>query len=244
MLRSVLVLALAVAVLGGCARRGGNALPPGVELNDLPDSESWDAALRTSRDGAPLLEVSAPYLARYTRDSAYVYLGPVPGDTARGGVSIQLYASGDAPGGAVRSREAWLWEDPVRVVAEGGVRADVDGAQVQAPRIEIDADGAFRASGGASVELAEARASVRAQRVSGAGGRYEASGAVRVLTSGGRTLEAGRVIYDQGSGRFSAPGAFAFDGPGERVRGVGLSATADLSRYSFRRATGQIEVRE
>lgn len=244
MLRSVLVLALGVAALGGCARRAADALPPGVELADLPDQESWDASLRTSRDGAPLLELSAPYLARYTRDSAYVYLGPVPGDTARAGVSVRLFASGDAPGGAVRAREAWLWEEPVRVVAEGGARAEVDGAQVQAPRIEVDADGAFRASGGASVELSEARASVRAQRVSGKGGRYEASGAVRVLTAGGRTLEAGRVIYDQGSGRFSAPGAFSFDGPGERVRGVGLSATADLSRYSFRRATGQIEVQE
>jgi hypothetical protein len=80
--------------------------------------------------------------------------------------------------------------------------------------------------------------------VSGSDGRYTATGGVRVLASGGRTLEAERVVWSEAAGRFSAPGAFAFDGPGERVRGVGLSASADLSRYSFRRATGEIEVRE
>jgi hypothetical protein len=52
------------------------------------------------------------------------------------------------------------------------------------------------------------------------------------------------VIWDEAAGRFQAPGAFTFGGPGERVRGVGLSATADLSRYSFRSASGEIEVRE
>ncbi len=56
--------------------------------------------------------------------------------------------------------------------------------------------------------------------------------------------EAERVVWSESAGRFTAPGAFSFDGPGERVRGVGLSASADLSRYTFRRASGEIEVRE
>ena len=65
-----------------------------------------------------------------------------------------------------------------------------------------------------------------------------------VNTRNGRRLDAGRVIWNESAGRFRAPGAFSFDGPGQRVRGVGLSASADLSRYSFRRASGQIEVQE
>lgn len=135
------------------------------------------------------------------------------------------------------------------VVAEGDVQATVrggGGARVRASRLATEADGSFVASGGAVVELTgDAQATVRARRVSGSGGgRYEAEGGVRVETAGGRTLEAGRVVWDEGAGQFRAPGAFSFDGPGERVRGVGLVASADLSRYSFRRASGQIEVRE
>lgn len=274
----ILAVAALALVLGGCTRRAVEGLPPGVAVEDLPESESWDARLRTSADGRPDLEVEAPYLARYARDTAYVYLGPPPGDTAAAPVTIRLFDDAGGPSGSVEAREVWLYDDGARLVAEGraratvsgsdgavveaarltvegprveaegGVRAEVRGggsARVQAPRLVVGEGGAFTASGGATVELTgQARATVRAQTVSGAGGRYEAEGGVRVLASGGRTLEAGRVVWSEAAGRFTAPGAFAFDGPGERVRGVGLSASADLSRYSFRRATGEIEVRE
>ena len=135
-----------------------------------------------------------------------------------------------------------------RITASGGVQATVrsgGGAQVQAARVVTGPGGAFTASGGATVQIGgRAQATVRARTVSGAGGRYTATGGVRVQTAGGRTLRAERVVWDERAGRFTAPGAFSFDGPGERVSGVGLSATADLSRYTFRRAAGEIEVSE
>ena len=135
-----------------------------------------------------------------------------------------------------------------RTEASGNVRASVQsggGAQIEAARLVTRPGGAFTASGGATVRIGgRAQATVRARTVSGSGGRYVAEGGVRVQTSGGRTLEAGRVVWDEAAGRFSAPGAFSFDGPGARIRGVGLSANADLSRYTFRRASGQVEVTE
>ncbi|WP_420454892.1 hypothetical protein [Rubrivirga sp.] len=275
--RLPLVLLL-VAVASGCTRRAVEGLPPGVAVEDLPDSESWNARLRTSADGRPQLEIDAPYLARYDRDTAFVYLGPPPGDATGAPVSIRLFDAAGAPSGSVRAREVRLFDEGGRVEAEGDARATVagedgavvnaarltvegervdargdvraevlggGGARVRAARVSIAPGGSFTASGGATVELSgRAQATVRAQTVTGAGGRYQATGRVRVAASGGRTLEAERVVWSESAGRFTAPGAFAFDGPGERVRGVGLSASADLSRYSFRRATGQIEVRE
>ncbi len=277
-MRRLLPLLLLIVVAPGCTRRAVEGLPPGVSVEDLPDSESWNARLRTSADGRPQLEIDAPYLARYDRDTAFVYLGPPPGDSAATPVSIRLFDTAGAPRGSVRAREVRLFDDGGRVEAEGDARATVagengavvdaarltvedervdatgtvraevlgnGGARVRSARLSVAPGGAFTASGGAVVELSgQAQATVRARTVSGSGGRYEAVGNVRVAASGGRTLEAERVVWSESAGRFTAPGAFAFDGPGERVRGVGLSASADLSRYSFRRATGQIEVRE
>ncbi len=276
--RCLLLLAAAlVAAASGCTRHAAEGLPPGVEVEDLPESESWNAHLRTSADGFSEVEIDTPYLARYTRDSVYTYLGPAPGDTAAAPVTLRLFDADGQPSGSIEAREVWMYADDDRLVAEGrvratrrgsdgaqieaarvtvrgerieaegGVRAEVQGGQtrVEAPRVVVDAGGAFTASGGAIVQLGgQAQATVRARTVSGADGRYEAEGGVRVVSSGGRFLEAGRVVWSEAAGRFTAPGAFLFDGPGERVRGVGLSASADLSRYSFRRASGQIEVQE
>ena len=286
--RPLLVAAAALAVAGcaaGCTRAPASGLPPGTEIEDLPESESWGAALRASEDGRPRLEIDAPYLARYrTPDTAFVYLGPPPEGTGsgRGGaVAVSVFDDDGGPLADVRAREAWYYEDDGRLVTEGDVETTVrgdGGADVQARRLTLDGDtveaegdvratvrggsaaggaevraarlvtrpgGAFTASGGATVRLAEAGATVTARTVSGSGGgRYEATGGVRVVASGGRTLQAGRVVWDEGTGRFTAPGAFSFDGPGERVRGVGLVASSDLTRYSFRNVTGQIEVAE
>ena len=245
-----------------------------MTVDDLPEAETWGARLRTSDDGRPLVELDAPYLARYRRapasarldlttpdggvDSAAVFLGPPPAGEAAadsaGRVSVRLFSAAGVPVATVAADRAWLHEASGRLVAEGAVEATVasDGsagssARVTARRLQTGRDGGFTASGGATATLTgRAQATVRAQTIRGAagGGRYEASGQARVDASGGRRLDAGFVVWDEAAGRFRAPGAFSFDGPGERVRGVGLDATADLSRYSFRRATGQIEVRE
>ena len=284
-------LALGVSTLGACTRVAPPGLPAGTTLEDLPEAETWDARLRTSDDGRPLVEVDAPYLARFRRapasagldtasgDSAAVFLGPPPDARAgapAGRVSVRLFDATGAPAATVSADRAWLQEASGRLVAEGRVEATVgSGGRVAAPRLTATRDGAFAASGGASAVLSgasitaatiastpggaftasggatavlsgRAQATVRARTISGSagGGRYEAAGGAHVDASGGRRLDAGLVVWDEAAGRFRAPGAFSFDGPGERVRGVGLEATADLSRYSFRRASGQIEVRE
>lgn len=274
------VLALAAGALGGCTRQTPPGLPPGMTVDDLPDSESWGARLRATASGLPRLEIEAPYLARYARpDTAYVYLGPAPDGPTGPPVAVEVFDDEGRPMARVASREAWYYEAGGRLVAEGDVTTSVQGeagaeiraeritleegavvaegdvratvrggggAQIQAARVATSQSGAFEASGGAVVQLTGgAQATVRAQRVSGTGGgRYEAEGGVRVETASGRTLEAPRVVWDEGAGQFRAPGAFSFDGPGERVRGEGLVASADLSRYSFRNVTGVIEVQE
>ncbi len=248
-------------------------------MEDLPESESWNARLRTSEDGRRRLEIVAPYLARYTRDSAYVYLGPSSADSASTRVAVRVFDAEGRLSASVAAREAWYYEADGRLVAqgavettvtgdagadlradrmtlldqaveaEGDVRASVrsSGAQIEAPRLSLSRDGAFDASGGTIVHLTgDVQAVVMAQRVSGTrgGGRVEAEGNARVQASGGRTLQAGRVVWDERAGRFRAPGAFSFTSPSERVRGVGLDANRDLTRYSFRNITGEIEVQE
>lgn len=295
-MRRTVVLFLALA---SCTRETPRGLPAGTTVEDLPEAETWGARLRTSDDGRPLVEVDAPYLARFRRapasarldltvpgggvDSSAVFLGPppeAPKAAAAERVSVRLFTPGGAPSATITAERAWLHEASGRLVAEGraeatvassgdgsarvsaarlvatpdgafeatgNVSATIGGASVSASRVSATPGGAFTASGGATATLTgRAQATVRAQSISGTtgGGRYEARGGAHVDAAGGRRLDAGLVVWDEAAGRFRAPGAFSFDGPGERVRGVGLDATADLSRYSFRRATGQIEVRE
>lgn len=263
--------------LAACTRQPTQDLPPGTSVEDLPESESWNAHLRTSEDGRRRLEIDAPYLARYTRDSAYVYLGP--GETSAR-VAVRVFDAEGEPSASVTASEAWYYESDGRLVAqgdvqttvatgdgadlradrmtlldgaveaEGSVRATVQGAsgaQIEAPRLTLSEGGAFAASGGAVAHLTgQVQAVIRARRISGSagGGRLEAEGGAVVDASGGRTLRAGRVVWNEGGGRFRAPGAFTFTGPGERVRGVGLNANRDLTRYTFRNITGEIEVQE
>ena len=259
------LLALLSLAVGACTRVAPAGLPAGTTLEDLPEAETWGARLRTSEAGRPALEVDAPYLARFRHapaaagivdasvasgDSSAVFLGPPPdapagAEAAR--VSVRLFDAAGRAAATVTADRAWLQEASGRLVAEGRAEATLGSARVTAPRIAATRDGAFTASGGATATLSgRANATVRARTLSGTagGGRYEASGGAHVDAQSGRRLDAGLVVWDEGAGRFRAPGAFSFDGPGERVRGVGLDATADLTRYSFRRATGQIEVRQ
>ena len=160
--------------------------------------------------------------------------------TASGGASATLGGASVAAPRIAATRDGAF-------TASGGASATIGGASVVAPRITATRGGAFTASGGTTATLTgRANATVRARTLTGTAGgtRYVAQGAARVDAASGRRLDAALVVWDDAAGRFRAPGAFSFDGPGERVRGVGLDATADLSRYSFRRATGQIEVRE
>ena len=165
-------------------------------------------------------------------------------------VSVRLYDDDGELTATITSEEARYDQQSEELVAEGSVRAEVSssgGASITAARLVATRDGAFSASGGATADLkGEAQATIRAQRISGSegGGRYDASGRVVVNTRSGRRLDAGQVIWNEAAGEFRAPGAFTFDAPGQRVRGVGLTASADLSRYSFRNGSGTIEVRE
>lgn len=247
-----LVLGLACLGLAACVHQTQAELPEGAEsLDDLPDGEGWDADLRMSEGEQMRLALTAPYMARYAGDTSYVYLGPDPArpDSSED-VSVRLYGDAGELTATITSREARYDERSEELTAEGRVRADVSsggGASITSARLLATRDGAFTASGGATADLrGDAQAMVRAQRIDGSAGgrRYEASGRVVVTTQGGRRLESSRVIWDEAAGQFRAPGAFSFDGPGQRVRGVGLSASADLSRYSFRQASGQIEVQE
>ena len=227
-----------LAALAGCRHADGPAGADGP-ADAPPASETWDARLTATDGGRPTLSVEAPYLARFA-DSSEVVLGPAPGADS-GRVRVRLFDDAGAARATVEAARARLDESDESLAAEGRVVATLPGARVEAPRLTTAGE-AFTASGGATVQLSgETSARVRASTVSGRGSRFEASGGVTV-ESGGRTLRADRVVMD--GDRLSAPGAFAFDGPGERVRGVDLSASRDLSRYSFRRATGQIEVRE
>ncbi|MEO0556866.1 MAG: hypothetical protein AAF170_01650 [Bacteroidota bacterium] len=252
-LRRSLFCVLSMLSLAACVHQSSAELPEGAEsLDDLPNGESWDAELRMSEGDQMRLALSAPYLARYAGDTAYVYLGPDPAlpDSVQQEVSVRLYDDEGGLTATITSSEARYDERSEELVAEGRVRAEVSsgvGASIASARLRATRDGAFTASGGAAADLkGEAQATIRAQQISGSegGGRYDASGRVVVNTRSGRRLDAGQVIWNEAAGEFRAPGAFTFDGPGQRVRGVGLTASADLSRYSFRRASGQIEVRE
>ncbi len=73
---------------------------------------------------------------------------------------------------------------------------------------------------------------------------FTAIGDVQVRAPGGRSLDAQRVTWSEDDGRLRVPGAFRYGSPTERVSGVGLVASGDLSRYAFSRARGTLEVRE
>lgn len=237
----LLLLALALA---GCRYATTSSGAAGTDDGPRPDSETWGARLTATTDGRPTMTLEAPYLARWT-DSSRVVLGPMPGaapDSAAR-VRVRLLAADGTDRLALDAARVRLDERTQALDAAGRVVATLAGARVEAPRLTAEGE-AFTATGGATVQLSgETTATLRARRVTGRDGRYEATGGV-VVESAGRTLRSERVVYDAGAGRFAAPGAFAFDGAAEAVRGVDLSASADLSRYTFRRASGQIEVQE
>ncbi len=246
----LLALAASGVAASGCARSSAG-LPEGMTVEDLPDGESWDAQLRVSEEGRPSLALGAPYMARFDKpDTAYVYLGPPPRtpDSVRARITVQLFDEDGEPSASISARQAWYYERQKRLVADGAVKAETFGdaaTTIESARLRYTDGGEFEASGAARVDLrGSTTATIRARSITGRidGGRYTASGDVNVDAGGGRTLRAARVTWD--GSRFRAPGAFSFTGPGERVRGVGLTANADLSRYSFSQVRGEIDVQE
>jgi hypothetical protein len=73
---------------------------------------------------------------------------------------------------------------------------------------------------------------------------FTAQGNVLVRAPGGRSLSASAVTWSDADERLRVPGAFRYVSPTESIAGVGLVASGDLSRYSFARARGTLEVRE
>ena len=213
------------AVAGGCTRRTVAGLPPGVEVEDLPESESWDVRLRTSTDGVAEVALEAPYLARYTRDSLYTYLGPAPGDAAAAPVTLRLFGPDGRPTGSVRAREVWMVEADGRLVAEGAVRASrlgSDGATVEAARVvvqgeRIEAEGGVRAEvqggGGARVEAPRV--------VVGEGGAFTASGGATVEIGGSAQATVRARTVSGGGGRYEADGGVRVLASGGRVLEAG-----------------------
>ncbi len=115
---------LALFALTGCARQG-DAIPPGVELEALPDQETWDVALSLSVDGRPRALVRASYLARFERaDSTFARFGPAaPDDTAR--VAVQVYDAGQ-PTATVEADRLLYLDQERRFVAEGRVVVETE----------------------------------------------------------------------------------------------------------------------
>ncbi|MEM0963479.1 MAG: hypothetical protein AAGK21_13190, partial [Bacteroidota bacterium] len=102
-LSRALLPVLVMVLVAGCTRRPQSGLPPGVEAEDLPESESWNVQLRTTLDGTSQSEIESPYLARFTGDSSYVYLGPPPGDTLAAVVALRLFDDEGQPRGQIQA---------------------------------------------------------------------------------------------------------------------------------------------
>lgn len=111
-------------------------------------------------------------------------------------------------------------------------------------------DPAAHDTAGVHVELygegGDLSATVRADRLTyyDEDRRFVAEGGVVVTTAEGRRLESARVAWDEGARQLRADGAFRFTSPAERIQGVGLVASEDLSRYTFSQASGELEVEE
>ena len=73
---------------------------------------------------------------------------------------------------------------------------------------------------------------------------FVATGRVVVTTEGGRRLESERVVWNEAAKSLRADGLFRFTSPTERIQGYGLRASENLSRYTFTRARGELEVEE
>ena len=219
MKHTILFLLVGVVALLGCTRSSGEAILSEAELEELPDQESWDAVLRFSEDGQPRLILAAPYAAHFTQgDSSVTRLGPNPERSDSTRVRIELFDEG-AASAIIRADRVDYQDRTQQFIAEGAVDADL-----------YQANGARLTAGQLTYESGS--------------GLFTATEAVVVITQDGRRLESEQLVWDQADGQLRVAGRFRFTTPGERINGVGLVASEDLSRYSFSQATGELEVEE
>lgn len=117
----VLALGLAVLLFAGCTRRGGDAIPSDVVLEDVPDQETWDVTLALSMDGHRRALVRAPYLARFEHeDSTFARFGPAAAhDTTR--VSVDVFDEAGEPTANVEADRLTYYDSDRRFLAEGRV---------------------------------------------------------------------------------------------------------------------------
>jgi lipopolysaccharide assembly outer membrane protein LptD (OstA) len=134
-------------------------------------------------------------------------------------VRVERFGADGAPSAAINARNVLYFDHTQRFEAEGAVTADLyqaNGARLTAERLVYDATE----------------------------GLFTAEGRVVVLTRDGRRLESERLVWDETQGQLRVTGRFRFTTPSERISGVGLVATEDLSRYTFSQASGELEVAE
>lgn len=72
--------------------------------------------------------------------------------------------------------------------------------------------------------------------------RFEARGAVVVVTPEGRRLETEHLVWDEDAREVRSPGFVRITTPEERIEGYGLVADEDLAAYRLGRVTGQVLV--
>ena len=133
------VALLVCGPLGGCGAPADEDVPPGVELADRPDQETWDVDLALSMEGRPRAQVRAPYLARYDRpDSTYaLFQSTPPGDSAR--VRVVVYDEAGVRSGTVAADRLYYYEDDRRFEAEGRVVVEtVEGKRLESEQLVWD----------------------------------------------------------------------------------------------------------
>lgn len=190
------------------------------EMASMPDQESWNAELRISSEGRPKLVLTAAYMARYeNRDTTYAILGadPLGGDSTP--VRVELFDDAGEPSVMLSATELTYFDLARRFVGEGRVEAVLlraGSARLTADRLVYDESD----------------------------GRFVASGNVLVVSQDGKRLTTDEVVWDAHAKQLRANGAFHFTTHSESINGVGLVASEDLARYSFSRASGELEVAE
>lgn len=186
----------------------------------MPDQESWNAELRISSEGRPKLVMSAPYMARYDgRDTSYAVLGADPLGQDSADVRVELFDDAGEPTAILTARELTYFDIQRRFVGVGDVEAVL-----------------LRAGG--------ARLSAERLVFNEAEGRFVVTGNVLVVSQDGKRLTTEELIWDAAEKRLRANGSFRFTTQSERISGAGLVASEDLARYSFSRASGELEVEE
>lgn len=74
--------------------------------------------------------------------------------------------------------------------------------------------------------------------------RFEARGAVVVVTREGKRLESEHLLWFEEDRRVRTPGFVRIITPSERVQGYGLDADEDLATYRLSRVTAEVEVED